>query len=167
MSYATALVNLPLVCEARGGKIDTPEAVARVCGDMAGLAQESFQVLTLDIKSRLVSRHLVGLGTVESTPVRARETFRPAITDGASAVVIVHNHPSGDTTPSLEDIEATKSLVEAGRIIGIPVFDHVIIGRDGSGKPEYLSLRERNLCSFNYHIPNERRQECQTKSSKK
>ena len=154
MNYATALINLPLVCEAKGGKVTEPGDVAGICGDMAGLAQESFQVLTLDIKSKLINRHLVALGTVESTPVRARETFRPAITDGASAVVIVHNHPSGDTTPSREDIAATKSLVDAGRIIGIPVFDHVIMGRDGSGNPEHLSLRERNLCSFNTHIPN-------------
>lgn len=153
MSYATALINLPLVCATTGGKIDTPVSVAAICGDMAALAQESFQVLTLNSKSKLISRHLVGLGTVESTPVRARETFRPAITDGASAVVIVHNHPSGDTTPSREDIEATRSLIEAGRIVGIPVFDHVIMGRDGSGNPEHLSLRERNLCSFNTHIP--------------
>jgi DNA repair protein RadC len=63
--------------------------------------------------------------------------------------VIVHNHPSGDTTPSREDIEATRSLIDAGRIIGIPVFDHVIIGRDKEGNAEHLSLRERNLCSFN------------------
>lgn len=152
MNYATALINLPLVCEAKGGKIDTPVSVAAICSDMACLAQESFQVLTLDIKSRLINRHLVALGTVESTPVRARETFRPAITDGASAVVIVHNHPSGDVTPSREDIEATKVLVDAGRIIGIPVFDHVIIGRDGNGYAAHLSLRERNLCTFNYHI---------------
>jgi DNA repair protein RadC len=152
MSYATALINLPLVCEAKGGKVDTPDAVMAICCDMASLAQESFQVLTLDIKSKLINRHLVGLGTVESTPVRARETFRPAITDGASAVVIVHNHPSGDTTPSREDIEATRSLIEAGRIVGIPVFDHVIIGRGKDGNAAHLSLRERNLCAFNYLI---------------
>jgi DNA repair protein RadC len=153
MSYATALINLPLVCEAQGGKIKEPVDVAGICGDMACLAQESFQVLTLDIRSQLINRHLVSLGTVESTIVRARETFRPAITDGASAIVIVHNHPSGDVTPSREDIEATRSLIEAGRIVGIPVFDHVIIGRDVKGKAAHLSLRERNLCAFNYLIP--------------
>jgi DNA repair protein RadC len=148
MSYATALVNLPLVCEAKGGNVDTPDAVIAVCGDMAGLAQESMQVLTLDIKSKLISRHLVSLGTVESTIVRARETFRSAITDGASAVVIVHNHPSGDTTPSRDDIEATRRLIDAGNIIGITVFDHVIIGRNKDGGPAFLSLRERGLVSF-------------------
>jgi len=153
MNYATALVNLPLVCEARGGKVTTPEDVVGICGDMASLAQESLQVLTLDIRSRLISRHLISLGTVESTIVRARETFRPAITDGASAVVVVHNHPSGDNTPSREDIEATRTLIDAGKIIGIPVFDHVIIGRGKDGKAEHLSLRERGLCQFNYLIP--------------
>jgi DNA repair protein RadC len=152
MNYATALINLPLVCESKGGKVKEPGDVAGICGDMAGLAQESFQVLTLDIRSQLINRHLVSLGTVESTIVRARETFRPAITDGASAVVIVHNHPSGDVTPSREDIEATRSLIEAGRIVGIPVFDHVIIGRSAEGNAAHLSLRERNLCAFNYLI---------------
>jgi DNA repair protein RadC len=153
MSYSLALVNLPLVCESKGGKVKEPSDVAGICGDMASLAQESFQVLTLDIRSQLINRHLVSLGTVESTIVRARETFRPAISDGASAIVIVHNHPSGDVTPSREDIEATRSLIEAGRIVGIPVFDHVIMGRDAEGNAAHLSLRERNLCTFNYLIP--------------
>jgi DNA repair protein RadC len=125
---------------------------------MAGLAQESLQVLTLDIRSRLICRHLISLGTVESTIVRARETFRPAITDGASAVVIVHNHPSGDVTPSREDLEATRTLIEAGKVIGITVFDHVVIGRDRDGTPAYLSLRERGLCNFNYiQLPNNKK----------
>ena len=154
MNYATALINLPLVCEAKGGKVKEPGDVAGICGDMAGLAQESFHVLTINSKSVLIGRHIVSLGCVDSALVRPRETFRPAITDGASAVVIVHNHPSGDTTPSREDIEATRKLVESGRIIGIPVFDHVIIGRDAEGNAAHLSLRERNLCSFNTHIPN-------------
>jgi DNA repair protein RadC len=153
MSYSLALVNLPLVCDSNGGKVKEPSDVAGICGDMASLAQESFQVLTLDIRSQLINRHLVSLGTVESTIVRARETFRPAISDGASAIVIVHNHPSGDVTPSREDIEATRSLIEAGRIVGIPVFDHVIMGRDAEGNAAHLSLRERNLCTFNYLIP--------------
>jgi DNA repair protein RadC len=152
MNYATALINLPLVCEARGGKIDTPLSVLEICADMAGLAQESFQVLTLNTKNALINRHLVSLGTLESTPVRPRETFRPAISDGAASVVIVHNHPSGDVTPSREDIEATKILVETGRIIGIPISDHVIIGRDVSGYAVHLSLREQNLCRFNYQL---------------
>jgi len=153
MNYATALINLPLVCEARGGKIDTPLSVLEICADMASLAQESFQVLTLNMKNALINRHLVSLGTLESTPVRPRETFRPAISDGAASVVIVHNHPSGDVTPSREDIEATRILIDAGKIVGIPVFDHVIIGRDKKGKAEHLSMRERNLCTFNYLIP--------------
>lgn len=153
MNYATALINLPLVCEAKGGRIDTPEAVAAICCDLSGLAQESLHVLTLNTKNALINRHLVGLGSVNSAPVTAREAFRPAITDGAASVVIVHNHPSGDTTPSREDIAATKSLVDAGKIIGIPVFDHVIIGRDRNGNAEHLSLREKNLCTFTYHIP--------------
>jgi DNA repair protein RadC len=152
MNYATALINLPLVCEAKGGKIDTPEAVAAVCCDLSGLAQESLHVLTLNTKNVMINRHLVGLGSVSSAPVTAREAFRSAICEGAASVVIVHNHPSGDPTPSREDIEATRSLIEAGRIVGIPVFDHVIMGRDAEGNAAHLSLRERNLCTFNYLI---------------
>lgn len=149
MNYATALVALPLVCEASGGRISTPEEALKACKDMAGLAQESFHVLTLNTRNRLVNRHLVSLGTVNSTSVSVPLCMRCAIVDNAVSLLVLHNHPSGETVPSAEDIAITKKLIEAGSIIGIRVVDHIIVGRDqDTGEPAQLSLRERGLCQF-------------------
>ncbi len=149
MNYATALVSLPLVCEARGDSIRTPEDALRVCADLAGLAQESFHVLTLNTKNRLMNRHMVSLGTVNSTSVSVSLCMRCAVIDNAVSLVAVHNHPSGQNTPSAEDIEITRKLVEAGKILGIRVLDHIIVGRDQeSGSATQLSLREKGLVQF-------------------
>ncbi len=154
MNYSTALVQLPLVCESGVQKITSPADAYRVCADIAGLAQESFHILTLNARNILINRHLITLGLVDSAPVHAREVFRPAISDSASAVALVHSHPSGDPTPSAEDIKITRQLVEAGNILGIKVVDHVIIGRvppAGPGESQrvpFLSLRESGLCTF-------------------
>ncbi len=149
MNYATALVSLPLVCESSGGRISTPEEAFNACKDLAFLAQESFHTLVLNAKNRLINRHLISLGLVDSAVVAPRECFRGAIIDGACSVILAHGHPSGDPTPSAEDINVTKRLVEAGKIVGIRVIDHVIIGRDtGTGVPHHLSMRERGLCNF-------------------
>jgi DNA repair protein RadC len=149
MNYATALVSLPLVCEARGGCIRTPEDALRVCADLAGLAQEAFHVLCLNTKHRLINRHMVSLGTVSSAPVGIADCFRAAIADGAPALILAHAHPSGDETPSAEDVAVTKRLVEAGRILGIRVLDHIIVGRDeATGVATQLSLREKGLVEF-------------------
>lgn len=149
MNYATALVALPLVCEASGGRISTPEEALRACKDLAGLAQESFHALSLNNRNRLINRHLVSLGTVNSAPVGIADCFRGAISDSAASVLLAHNHCSGDTTPSAEDIAVTRRLIQAGRIVGIRVVDHIIVGRDqNTGEPVQLSLRERGLCQF-------------------
>jgi DNA repair protein RadC len=79
-------------------------------------------------------------GLLNSSPVHAREVFREAIAESAAAVVLVHNHPSGDPTPSADDLRVTADLVAGGRLVDIPVFDHVIIGRGG-----YVSLAEQQL----------------------
>ena len=149
MNYATALVSLPLVCESSGRSIRTPEEALKACKDLAMLAQESFHVLTLSVKHRLLNRHMVSLGTVSSAPVGIAETLRAAIADNASAMILAHGHPSGEVTPSAEDIAVTKRLIEAGKIVGIRVVDHIIVGRDqNTGEPVQLSLRERGLCQF-------------------
>lgn len=154
MNYHPALVQLPLVREASGQRIATPDDVYRVCRDIAELAQESFHVLTLTAKNRLINRHLVSLGLVDASLVHPREVYRPALSDGASAVVLAHNHPSGDPTPSAEDIRITRQLIEAGRIIDIKVLDHVVIGRpieptgDQPGRAGHLSLRESGTVQF-------------------
>jgi len=111
---------------------------------MHGAEQESFYIILLNTKSRIIGAPMeITRGLLDSTPTHPREVFKPAIRESAAALIIVHNHPSGDPPPSREDIEATRRLVEAGRIIGIPIFDHVIIAN-----PTYISLRERNLVSF-------------------
>ncbi len=149
MNYNTAIVQLPLVRESSGQRVRTPEDVYNVCRDIADLAQESFHVLTLSAKNTLINRHMVSLGTADSALVHPREVFRCAINDGAVvAVVVVHSHPSGDPTPSGEDLRITRQLIEAGRIIDIKVLDHIVIGRPLNGSPAFLSLRESGLCCF-------------------
>ena len=144
MNYYSALIQLPLVRESAGEHVRTPEDVLDVCRDMTHCAQESFHTLLLDSKNRLINRVLVTLGLADASLVHPREVFRAAIENSASAVVLTHNHPSGDPTPSAEDIRITRQLIEAGRIIDIKVIDHVVIGR----QPPFLSMREAGLVAF-------------------
>jgi DNA repair protein RadC len=148
MDYSSALVQLPLVCESTGKRIRTPEDAHVVCRDLERCAQESFHTILLNTKNELINRVLVTLGLVDASLVHPREVFRAAIQNGASAIVLVHNHPTGDPTPSAEDIRITRQLVEAGRIIDIRVIDHVVIGRHANGKPRFTSMRESGLCTF-------------------
>ena len=126
-----------------GTMLVTPEQVQAYLCDIKDLAQEVFVVVTLDTKNRAIQKHLVSIGTVNSTLVHPRECFRPAILDGAVAVILAHNHPSGDPCPSAEDIKISKQLINAGQHIGIKVLDHVIVG------DSLLSLRDTGLCEFN------------------
>ena len=148
MSYRTVLVQLPLVCEGKGDRLSTPVEVYTACSDIATLAQEVFHVLTCDAKNRLIKRHMVTMGLLDASLVHAREVFRPAILDGAAAVILVHNHPSGDPSPSTQDVTITRALLETGKVLDILVLDHVVIGRAGHGRPAYVSLRESGLCAF-------------------
>ena len=86
---------------------------------------------------------MVSIGTIQETLIHPREVFRSAVRAGASGILLSHNHPSGDPEPSPEDIRVTKRLVEAGKILDIPVLDHVIVADQS-----YLSFKERNLISF-------------------
>jgi DNA repair protein RadC len=92
MNYSIALVQLPLVSEAGEEQITTPTEAHRACSDMAVLAQECFHVLCLDTRNRLINRHMVSLGAADSCPASPRDVFRPTISDGATAIVIVHNY---------------------------------------------------------------------------
>jgi DNA repair protein RadC len=111
--------------------------------EMAGLDQEQLRVILLDTKNRVIAFHLVYQGTVNSAHAEPRDIFREAIRQNAVSLVIAHNHPSGDPTPSQDDIEVTNRLAEAGRVLGIEVADHIVIGKGG----RYVSLRERGLFS--------------------
>jgi len=116
----------------RPGPIDGPEAALAVLGAARACQPvESFWVLCLDARSRALGLLEVARGTITACLVHPREVFRPAIARGATHLVVLHNHPSGDPEPSPEDFALTERLVEAGRLLGIPVVDHLVVGRHG------------------------------------
>jgi DNA repair protein RadC len=92
------------------------------------LAQEEFHALLLNAQHHMLRSVLVTRGILDASLIHPREVFRPAVTEGAAAVILVHNHPSGDPTPSAEDRAVTRQMVQAGRTLGIPVLDHVVVG---------------------------------------
>lgn len=105
-----------------------PEDVVRLLRPkLAGLAQECFFVLGLGARNQLLAEVPIARGTLQTVEVHPREVFRPLIRMSAAAAILVHNHPSGDPTPSAQDIELTERLIEVGSLVGIPVIDHVII----------------------------------------
>ncbi len=101
---------------------------------------EEFHIIMLSTKNGIIGTELISRGTLNSSLVHPRETFIPAIKRSASSIIAIHNHPSGDCTPSPEDVQLTERLVQASEIIGIPCHDHVIIAKDS-----YYSLKERGL----------------------
>ncbi len=123
--------------------IRTPRDVeAYLVNELRQLTQEVFVVLSLNSKNQLVGKDYATTGTLNSSLVHPREVFKIAVRRSAASIVVVHNHPSGDPQPSREDVEVTKRLGEAGKLMGIEVLDHIIIG-DG----RYVSLRERGVLS--------------------
>jgi len=107
---------------------------------MARLEREEFRILFLDRKNRLIADEAQSTGTVDHVPVYPREVVRRALELNATAIILVHNHPSGDPTPSKADIEMTKTIVEAAKPLGVTVHDHVIIGRDMDASFRSLGL---------------------------
>ncbi len=94
-----------------------------------GRTREIFEIAILDVKHRLIRRKVITVGTLNLALVHPRDVFRPALAEGAAGIVLVHNHPSGDPTPSEEDIRLTRQLGQAGEAVGIRVLDHVILGK--------------------------------------
>ena len=95
---------------------------------IADASREEFHIVCLDTKNQVIDSHQISVGTLDASLVHPREVFRPAIKDAASSVLLVHNHPSGDPTPSREDLAVTKRLEEAGKLLGIDVLDHIVLG---------------------------------------
>lgn len=126
-----------------GGHIRTSTDIHNHLKEAGSMAQECFCVLTLNIRNHLIKKHLVALGTLNQCLVHPREVFRPAIRDGAAAIIVAHTHPSGDPSPSTDDIAISKKLIDAGGVLDIEVLDHVIIGGDTC-----FSLREHGLAQF-------------------
>ena len=108
--------------------------------DMAHLTVERVRVLYLDTRNRLIDDHHVGDGSIDEASIHPREVIRRAMDVGATALILVHNHPSGNPDPSRADIDVTRRIAEAGRLLGITVHDHVIIGCEG-----HVSLRSKGL----------------------
>ncbi|HOC55240.1 MAG TPA: DNA repair protein RadC [Verrucomicrobiota bacterium] len=124
--------------------LDTPEAVAALMREDVRLRNvEAFQVLLLNTRRRLISVVKISDGTLDTILVHPRDVFKPAIAANAAAVVLLHNHPSGESTPSEADIKVTRDLIRAGQLLKIEVLDHVILGRATQERPkDYMSLRE-------------------------
>ncbi|WP_163101789.1 RadC family protein [Peribacillus alkalitolerans] len=119
--------------------IRSPEDCANYCmNDMRFLTQEHFVCLYLNTKNQVLHKQTIFIGSLNSSIVHPREVYKEAFRRSAASIICVHNHPSGDPTPSREDIEVTKRLSECGKIIGIDILDHVIIG-----DKKYVSLKEK------------------------
>ena len=112
-----------------------------MAGLVAGLDREVFYVLLVDGKNRVAGINLVSIGSLSATLVHPREVFKAAIAGSAAALVLVHNHPSGDPTPSAEDLSLTRRLCEVGDLVGIKVLDHIVLGDGGC----FRSLADEGL----------------------
>lgn len=121
--------------------INSPQDVAHlVMEEMRHFDREHFRVVTLNTKNHVLGISPISVGSLNSSLVHPRECFKEAIRRNSNAIILLHNHPSGDPTPSREDIEVTKRLADGGKILGIEVLDHVIIGDN-----RYISLKERGI----------------------
>lgn len=122
--------------------ISTPEDVVELCGTrLRGRDREHFLTLALNTKNRLLRIIEVSIGSLNASIVHPRELFKESVRLSAASVIVVHNHPSGDPTPSGADVQLTRRIVKAGDVLGIEVLDHVVIGCGG----EHASLRDLGL----------------------
>ena len=121
--------------------VQGPQDIANLLqAEMALLAQEHLRVVLLSTKNQVLGVHLVYVGTVNTSLVRAAEVFRPAVRENAPNVIVVHNHPSGDPTPSAQDIDLTQQLRSAAHLLQIDLLDHIVIGHD-----RVVSMSEQHL----------------------
>ena len=122
-------------------KIISPKEVYKIVSEyLNGVDREHLVLLTLDTKNCINSITTVSIGSLNTSIVHPREVFKTAIISNASSIILAHNHPSGDPTPSKEDINITDRIKESGKILGIDLLDHLIIGDDS-----YISLKEKGI----------------------
>ncbi len=121
--------------------IKSPADAANLLSEMSALEQETMRTILLDTKNRVVAMPTVYRGSLHTTVVRVTELFREAVRQNCAALIIAHNHPSGDPTPSPEDVAVTGEIVKAGKILDIDVLDHLVIGAG----TKFVSLKERGL----------------------
>lgn len=129
--------------------LDTPERVADLLREeMRALTVETFHLVLVNTRRRLIATERLSQGTLDTLLIHPRDVFRRAIVANASAVILAHNHPSGDPTPSEADIKVTRDLIRAGHLLKIEVLDHIILGRRTQDRAkDFLSLRELGYCS--------------------
>ena len=118
----------------------TPKEVWEELKDLRDHKKEHFVIFYLDSRNQEIKREIISIGSLNANLVHPREVFEPAVRNLAAQIIFAHNHPSGDPEPSEDDLEITKRLMEAGKILGIEVIDHIIIAKNG-----FLSFREKNL----------------------
>ncbi len=122
-------------------KVETPaDAANLLLSEMSLLEQEQLRVILLDTRNGVLKIPTIYIGSLNTTSLRIAEIFRPAIKENAAAIIVVHNHPSHDPSPSPEDLTTTRQLIQAGELLNISVLDHIIIGN-----PNYVSLKEKGL----------------------
>ena len=154
MDYAALMEACAAYVAVKRPTIREPEAAYRLLRPVmsaatSGDSQETFFVLLLDTKNKVIGAPVeCTRGLLDTSLVHPREVFREAVRNSAASVILAHNHPSGDPTPSKEDIAITRRLVEAGKILGIRVVDHVILGRPSDMTTGFVSLLEQNLVIF-------------------
>jgi DNA repair protein RadC len=121
--------------------VTTPaDAANLLMSEMTFLEQEHLRVVLLDTRNRVLATPTIYVGSLNTSVIRIGELFRQAIRNNAAALIVAHNHPSGDPAPSPEDIHVTRKLVEAGKLLDIEILDHIVIGRQ-----KFVSLKERGL----------------------
>ncbi len=122
-------------------RVNSPQVIADLLiQEMRYLSKEHFKIAILDTKNQILKIEDISVGTLNASIVHPRDVFKVAIKSNANSLILIHNHPSGDTTPSNEDINITNRLVECGSLMGIKVLDHIIIGDNN-----FLSFKEKNL----------------------
>jgi DNA repair protein RadC len=142
--FRIELVREPGVKLAERPSLSSPSEAAPMLREYIGDAdREVFVVAMLTVRHRLIGLHTVSIGSLTSSLVHPREVFKPAILagSGSAALIVAHNHPSGDPEPSHEDMALTRRLVAAGQILGIEVLDHLVLGEAG----RFVSLKERGI----------------------
>lgn len=127
--------------------IDSPVAIADLCSEMRFLDRESLRVVLLNAKQQLIKIAGISVGSVNESLAHPREIFKPAIVFSAYSFIMVHNHPSGDASPSEADMRLTRRIVEASRILQLQLMDHIIIGAPAPGRSEYFSFKQAGVIS--------------------
>lgn len=138
---AVELGKRVLISEESRHKINSPTDVSNyLMKEMGDLKKEHFNIIMLDNKNQIIEIHNVSVGSLNSAIVHPREVFKNAVRRSSASIILAHNHPSGNTSPSKEDISITKRLLECGELMGIKVLDHIIVGKN-----EYFSFKEHRI----------------------